>query len=316
VISFGVDGESGQSMDPPDHQLRIRLVASLLDVCGEYFKTGSSKKKLDCFLVFFSRYYWRKRTQWQAWSQGSMPFPVEVQYCYEELMDSLRPRDSRPRSLEEADRAMANLEAQYRDQVDSALRHFENGGDEASPSGGEEEEADDERAPMKDNIALGRIAEEEEASDDSMSPLDEEMDDDAIHIHMKQRSIQAEDEQFVKDLDRLLAESMQIRSQPSSGSMAIADLVVPTAARAKFNRNINFEDATGMKKTPSDESSSRMALLTRGKGSRPVLRQVALDVPTGLAEQWKEQKARDQDERRQLKSLVLNLNQRMEADEQ
>jgi len=46
---------SGTSLplDPVDSYSRARLVCILLDTCGQYFEHGSSKKKLDNFLVFF-----------------------------------------------------------------------------------------------------------------------------------------------------------------------------------------------------------------------------------------------------------------------
>ena len=40
-------------LDPPEHLFRIRLVCVLLETCGQYFDRGSSKRKLDCFLVYF-----------------------------------------------------------------------------------------------------------------------------------------------------------------------------------------------------------------------------------------------------------------------
>jgi len=40
-------------LDPPEHLFRIRLVCVLLETCGQYFDRGSSRKKLDCFLVYF-----------------------------------------------------------------------------------------------------------------------------------------------------------------------------------------------------------------------------------------------------------------------
>lgn len=40
-------------LDPPDHLFRIRLVCVVLETCGQYFDKGSSKRKLDCFLVYF-----------------------------------------------------------------------------------------------------------------------------------------------------------------------------------------------------------------------------------------------------------------------
>jgi regulator of nonsense transcripts 2 len=40
-------------LDPPEHLFRIRLVCTLLDSCGQYFDRGTSKKRLDCFLIYF-----------------------------------------------------------------------------------------------------------------------------------------------------------------------------------------------------------------------------------------------------------------------
>ncbi len=57
LISFGValcpDDPNATVLDPPDHLLRIRLVCVILDACGIYFNSGSTKKKLDYFFVFF-----------------------------------------------------------------------------------------------------------------------------------------------------------------------------------------------------------------------------------------------------------------------
>lgn len=52
--SFGVNPDGSPSpLDPPEHLFRIRLVCTILDTCGQYFDRGSSKRKLDCFLVYF-----------------------------------------------------------------------------------------------------------------------------------------------------------------------------------------------------------------------------------------------------------------------
>ncbi len=53
-IYFGINQDgSPSSLDPPEHLFRIRLVCTLLDTCGQYFDRGSSKRKLDCFLIYF-----------------------------------------------------------------------------------------------------------------------------------------------------------------------------------------------------------------------------------------------------------------------
>lgn len=60
--SFGVNPDgSPSSLDPPEHLFRIRLVCTILDTCGQYFDRGSSKRKLDCFLVYFQ--VWKHNIQ-------------------------------------------------------------------------------------------------------------------------------------------------------------------------------------------------------------------------------------------------------------
>lgn len=61
-ISFGVNQDGSPSpLDPPEHLFRLRLVCTLLDTCGQYFDRGSSKRKLDCFLIYFQVSFLNKR---------------------------------------------------------------------------------------------------------------------------------------------------------------------------------------------------------------------------------------------------------------
>lgn len=39
-------------LDPPANFFRIRLVCTLLEVCGQYFTRGAARKKLDRFLPY------------------------------------------------------------------------------------------------------------------------------------------------------------------------------------------------------------------------------------------------------------------------
>lgn len=58
-ISFGVvfDPSVVTEYDPPEHLFRIRLVCMLLETCGQFFSSGSSKRRLDCFLTYFQVSY-------------------------------------------------------------------------------------------------------------------------------------------------------------------------------------------------------------------------------------------------------------------
>lgn len=55
-------------LDPPEDCFRIRLIITLLQTCGHYFSKGSSKRKLDKFLLHFQRY---------IISKGPLPLDIE-----------------------------------------------------------------------------------------------------------------------------------------------------------------------------------------------------------------------------------------------
>lgn len=55
-------------LDPPEDFFRVRMVIILLETCGHYFDRGSSKKRLDQFLVHFQRY---------TLSKGHLPLDIE-----------------------------------------------------------------------------------------------------------------------------------------------------------------------------------------------------------------------------------------------
>ena len=55
LVTFGVIYEHSvyNEVDPPENLIRIRLIAQILETCGQYFSSGLAKKKLDCYLFFF-----------------------------------------------------------------------------------------------------------------------------------------------------------------------------------------------------------------------------------------------------------------------
>ncbi|KOB72373.1 putative UPF2 regulator of nonsense transcripts-like protein [Operophtera brumata] len=91
-ITFGVTNDHTvvSPLDPPDNVFRIRLVCALLETCGAYFNSGSSKKRLDYFLTFFQHYYWFKNAD-PYWTEENK-FPIYVNYIYQECLTTLRPK--------------------------------------------------------------------------------------------------------------------------------------------------------------------------------------------------------------------------------
>ncbi|KAI5648769.1 hypothetical protein M9H77_34774 [Catharanthus roseus] len=56
ILVFGHGTPEQDTLDPPEDCFRIRMVITLLETCGHYFDRGSSKRKLDRFLIHFQRY--------------------------------------------------------------------------------------------------------------------------------------------------------------------------------------------------------------------------------------------------------------------
>uniref|UniRef100_A0A646QJ82 Regulator of nonsense transcripts 2 n=1 Tax=Hemiscolopendra marginata TaxID=943146 RepID=A0A646QJ82_9MYRI len=107
-ITFGVNIDGYSELDPPDHLFRLRLTCILLDTCGQYFNSGSSKKKLDCFLTYFQRYYWQKKSC-DVWNEENS-FPVTMDFMLKDTVTALRPKLKLFESVEEAQKAIEDLE--------------------------------------------------------------------------------------------------------------------------------------------------------------------------------------------------------------
>uniref|UniRef100_A0A0K2VAN6 MIF4G domain-containing protein n=1 Tax=Lepeophtheirus salmonis TaxID=72036 RepID=A0A0K2VAN6_LEPSM len=103
LITFGCDDPL---LDPPDHMFRIRLVCTLLDTCGPYFTSLSSKKKLDYFFSYFQRYYWKKRSYYE----DDLAFPFFIKNLIIETLPSVRPDTKLYQNYEEACAAVDKIE--------------------------------------------------------------------------------------------------------------------------------------------------------------------------------------------------------------
>ena len=54
VLTFGIDPkEETQILDQPEDMIRIRMICTILETCGAYFVSASSKSKLKYFLAYF-----------------------------------------------------------------------------------------------------------------------------------------------------------------------------------------------------------------------------------------------------------------------
>ena len=53
-MTFGIDPkEEYQVLDQPEDMIRIRMICTILETCGAYFVSTSSKAKLKYYLAYF-----------------------------------------------------------------------------------------------------------------------------------------------------------------------------------------------------------------------------------------------------------------------
>ncbi|XP_028785776.1 regulator of nonsense transcripts UPF2, partial [Neltuma alba] len=95
VLVFGHGTPEQDVLDPPEDCFRIRMVITLLETCGHYFDRGSSKRKLDRFLIHFQRY---------ILSKGALP--LDIEFDLQDLFADLRPNMTRYTSIEEVNAAL------------------------------------------------------------------------------------------------------------------------------------------------------------------------------------------------------------------
>ncbi|KAK3612029.1 hypothetical protein CHS0354_021705 [Potamilus streckersoni] len=165
-ITFGVSLDEMQisPLDSPEHLFRIRLVCMLLETCGQYFDKGSSKKKLDCFLAYFQRYYWFKHKS-PVFTE-LCPFPVDIENLLQDTLEMIRPKLKLCQSFEEAQKMVEDLENEFKPKLAAVLPIIDT--EEADTSAGEVEDGlsaipeADELSDLSQSLSQTRIGEEED----------------------------------------------------------------------------------------------------------------------------------------------------------
>ncbi len=131
LITFGVnytivDTQSNDILDPIDNFFRIRLVCVLLDTCGQYFDRGSTMKKLDCFLLYFQRYYMFKKEAVAKEEQFKNIDPMEVEYVFTESIINLRPGFKFAKTFKDACDAVEKMETEIKENLAKTMPHMMN----------------------------------------------------------------------------------------------------------------------------------------------------------------------------------------------
>lgn len=346
LITFGVsmDHSVPSVLDPPDHLFRIRLVCTLLETCGQYFSGGSSKKKLDYFLIFFQNYYWFKYTD-PVWTTEN-PFPVGIDYMYRDTLTMLRPKMQLFQSYKEAQCAVEELRNTLYPTLGNPTA--EDGADrtDGEPEMGVIAEGDEELAMTSGNgsgdakgVADLHFEESEDCSeaqseeewtadaerDDTMGTQENTQGDQSLSeggtdgVLMDATELNAalpagprrvscpEDDDFLSALDKMVSDNIQDRMRDSVKPQQV-DISVPLHVKSTKK---TYEQ---LQERPSDNSTVDFVLMLR-KGNKQQYKNLAVPVSSELAMNLRNREQEQKEEKERVKRLTLNITERQEEED-
>lgn len=249
-------------LDPADNTFRIRLACVLLETSGTYFSSGSSKRRLDYFLVFLQAYYWFKRSDpiWQS------NFPVSVDYLLRDTLTALRPKLSLFESYEQAQEEVQNvrknlgiganliigesgdsnrgldsiaetdaeMDEETSETVQNALSDDDTSSDEEDDvreaSLREDDDDEDEQGTRDDKDEESDEDGDEESDEGGGDTAEEEAMSNALPSRPKHVTC-TEDDEFVNALDKMVSDNIQERMRDNV-KPAQVDISVPMTVRS------------------------------------------------------------------------------------
>ncbi|XP_026726876.1 regulator of nonsense transcripts 2 isoform X1 [Trichoplusia ni] len=303
-ITFGVtnDHSNVSPLDPPDNVFRIRLVCALLETCGAYFNSGSSKKRLDYFLTFFQNYYWFKHSD-PHWTDDNM-FPIYVKYIYQECLTTLRPKLTMFNSWQECKDAIEELRQTLYPELGEEDNDNEDLGDDSVNEGLDTIiETDDET----DNPQLPEESSDEEPITENTGNDDGDVpQNDDITIEPRRPAPKpVEDVEFESAFEKMVMENIAERQRETRPQQR--DIAVPMTCRQTTKKT--YEQLLLLQQGKEDVE---FVLMVR-KGTKPQYK--SFNAPPELASNLQQQALADKQEMERMKLLTLNISERQEEEE-
>ncbi|KIP08451.1 hypothetical protein PHLGIDRAFT_23490 [Phlebiopsis gigantea 11061_1 CR5-6] len=277
-------------VDMPDDFFRIRLVCVLLDTCGMCFDRGTQQKKLDSFLAFFQLYIMCKD-----------PLPMDVEFMVTDSLEAVRPKLTPFKTFEEA--------AQVVDEMFNIVLQ-----DAGVPAGDESGDDDDDE---EDERREGRDVEDRE--DTNETPMDDRAPSPEAVLLKSSSTLEnlgpSEDDEadFEKELAKMVIDNAESRKVDKKTALALWDQTVPPPVLRK-KRGEDAEEGQ-LNAGPAEGPEVMKFTLFTKRGNKPQMRELAIPAESTLAVQTRTAQMQDKVEQQQLKRLVLDYEQREEAEE-
>ncbi|KAK7354481.1 hypothetical protein VNO80_19945 [Phaseolus coccineus] len=344
ILIYGHGTSEQDVLDPPEDCFRIRLIITLLETCGHYFGRGSSKRKLDRFLIHYQRY---------ILSKGALP--LDIEFDLQDLFADLRPNMVRYTSIEEVNAALVELEEHDRI-VSSDRASSEKHSDNEKPSsrttstttvvgngqsidhgmeenGVQDDVNDSETDSGSDTIDVeGHNDEEldEDNHDDGCETEDDEDDDDEgpgpasdeedeVHVRQKVTEVDPlEEADFDQELKAVMQESMEQRRQELRGrptlNMMIPMNVFEGSTKDHHGRGVGGESGDeALDEDTGGNKEVQVRVLVK-RGNKQQTKQMFIPRNSSLVQSTKQKEAAELQEKEDIKRLVLEYNDREEEE--
>lgn len=295
LITFGhPDGRALPNqfcpLDMPDDFFRVRLVCVLLDTCGMCFDRGTQRKKLDSFLTIFQFYIHCKQT-----------LPMDVDFMLLDSLDAIRPKFELAKTIEEAATAVDNMLGSFQAaDLDDEIEADE-GGDDSSD---EDERVDEDE---KDDDEGDVAAQDSPDGERPPSPDQEVVLSGSGSMQENLGPSEEADAEFARELAKMVTDSsLESRKVDKKTALALWDSsVLPVRKRREDPDEASDIDSSDMMK---------FTVLTK-RGNKQQARQLAVPSESALAVHTRSAQLQDKVEQQHLKRLVLDYEQREEAEE-
>jgi len=343
LITFGVvleqDGASS-SLDPPEHTIRLRLVCVILDTCGQFFSSGSSKKKLDYYLMYFQRYYLFKKS---CFTEES--FPLGLAQLVLDTLALLRPKLEVCKDFEAAASAVLKVEEEFiavlKEKAPQLLEPG-SGKQEVEAGGGlgtisEEQEVEElsqasqseaansqsESRSRSVSVVLGEADQGEEedmdmwerhGSQDGNTGEEVEVEEGEEDMMVPDAPLHQpcpEDDDFLAALDKMVADNIK---ESSSIKSSVGQMTTPVSSGGKKT----WEQLQQESQEPDNQPGGDIkvvVMLRKGGGGKGGGRGISVSQGSSLGEQLAARSEREAVERGRMKQLTLNISERMEEEE-
>ncbi|KAJ0960577.1 hypothetical protein J5N97_001570 [Dioscorea zingiberensis] len=339
ILVFGHGTSEQDALDPPEDLFRIRMIITLLQTCGHYFDRGSSKRKLERFLIYFQRY---------VLSKG--PIPLDIEFDIQDMFVELRPNMTRYSSIEEVNAALVELEEHDRTNLsekagndkhsdgesqktvpqtntasangkgieENGRRHEEPADSESySDSGSIDQDGhdDDDELMYEDKSEDGSEGDGDDEDDGGIVGSDEE---ESIQVRQKVVEVDPKEEQdFDRELRALMQESLdsrklELRARPTLNMMIPMNVFEgskdPRAVETESGEETVDEEGGGQ-----GGNKVRVKVLVK-KGSKQQTKQMYIPRDCSLVQSTKQKEAAELEEKQSIKRRILEYNEREEEE--